>query len=291
MTFRLSFRHVPNNRRPSWPELALLAFIILGGAGLRLLWISAPLLDNHRWRQVDTAGIARSFYEDRFNIFYPEVNWGGRDGYVESEFPLLPATVALLYKAVGEERPALGRFVVMLFSTATIGLLFGLGVELLGVAGGLGAAFLMAVSPTAVYFGRTFMPDSVMLFFWVGGVWGFLRYFRSGSRRALVVGSAAATLACLVKIPALQMFAPIAAAAWQFRGREALRDRSLLMALLVPLTLTAAWYLHAFLLYERTGLTFGILVHPARTYPPAIAPGPWNVAFSKWSNLPDAAGQ
>jgi len=281
---------VTNHAPLSRPDLALLVFIILFGASLRLLWIESPLLDNHRWRQVDTAGIARSFYEDRFNIFYPQVNWGGHDGYVESEFPLVPALTAVLYNVVGEERPFLGRVVVMVFSTATIWLVFGLGAELLGAGGGLAAAFLMAVSPTAVYFGRTFMPDSVMLFFWVGGVWAFLRYLRSGSRRALWLGSGATALACLVKIPALMMFAPIAGAAWYVNGRAALRDRALIMAVVAPLVLTAAWYMHAFFLFERTGLTFGILAHPARTYPPDIAPGPWPYAFSKWSNIPMLTG-
>ena len=36
-----------------------LAAIVLLGIGLRLLYISSPLLDAHRWRQIDTAVMAR----------------------------------------------------------------------------------------------------------------------------------------------------------------------------------------------------------------------------------------
>ena len=134
------------SHRPTRVQLLVLVFIVLLGASLRLLWIQAPLLDAHRWRQVDTAGITRSLYEDRFNVFYPQVNWGGANGYVESEFPLLPAITAALYEVMGPQ-DYLGRVVVMVFSTATIAATFWLGAELLGPVAGLAAAFLLAVSP------------------------------------------------------------------------------------------------------------------------------------------------
>ena len=38
-----------------------LAAILLLGIGLRLLYITSPLLDAHRWRQIDTAVMARYF--------------------------------------------------------------------------------------------------------------------------------------------------------------------------------------------------------------------------------------
>lgn len=271
-------------RRPGRLDFALLVFILCIGAGLRLLWIRAPLLDAHRWRQTDTAGIARSLYEDRFNVFYPQVNWGGRAGYVEAEFPLIPAITAGLYEVFGPQ-DFLGRVVTVVFSLGAIVVTFALACDLLGAGGGLAAAFLVAVSPAGAFFGRTFMPDSAMLFFWLAGLFGFVRYFRTGSGRALVWASAAAAMGCLVKIPAVMMFAPIAGAALHFRGFSVVRDRRVIVALAVPFLITVAWYWHAFRLYEATGITFGILVHPARTYPPSIAPGPWPYAFSKWSSL------
>ena len=80
-----------------------LAAILLLGIGLRLLYITSPLLDAHRWRQIDTAVMARYFYEDSLNPLYPQVNWGGARGYVESEFPLVPFIAALLYFAFGPD--------------------------------------------------------------------------------------------------------------------------------------------------------------------------------------------
>jgi uncharacterized membrane protein len=77
--------------------------ILLLGLVLRLLFITAPLLDAHRWRQIDTATMARYFYQDSLNPLYPQVNWGGPEGYVESEFPLVPWIAALLYYAFGPD--------------------------------------------------------------------------------------------------------------------------------------------------------------------------------------------
>jgi hypothetical protein len=89
----------------------------------------------------------------------------------------------------------------------------------------------------------------------------------------------------LAKLPAILVLLPIAAAVWHIRGMRGLMDRRLWIAVAVPLLITAAWYVHAYFIYRQTGLTYGILAHPARTYPPSIAPGPWPDVFSKWSTF------
>lgn len=272
------------SRQLARPSLLPLAIILLLGASLRLLWIKTPLLDGHRWRQVDTAAIARNLYEGGFQLFHPQVDWGGHPGYVEAEFPVLPAIAAVLYHLVGQE-DYYGRLIAVAFSTATIAVTAALAARLLGAGAGLAAAFLVSASPSAVFFGRTFMPDSPMLFFWVSGVFAFVEYFRTGKSGWLTAGSAATALACLGKIPAVMMLAPIAGVAWHARGAAALRDRRLWLALGAPMLVVAAWYWHAYQLYLDTGLTFGVLAHPAKTYPIDIAPGPWKYAFSKWSTV------
>jgi hypothetical protein len=261
-----------------------IAAIVLLGIGLRLLFISSPLLDAHRWRQIDTAVMARGFYEDSLNPLYPQVNWGGAHGYVESEFPLVPLVAALLYFVFGPD-DRLGRLTSIAFSAGLIVLVYLLVQAMRDRPAGRAAAFLVAVSPGAVYYGRTFMPDTAMLCFSVGALFGSIRYLQTGSTRALAWGCAALSAAMLVKLPAILVLLPIAAAAWQARGRAALFDRRLWLALIGPLVLTAAWYVHAYFIYRETGLTYGILAHPARTYPRSIAPGPWPDVFSKWSTI------
>jgi hypothetical protein len=261
-----------------------LAAILLLGVGLRLLYISSPLLDAHRWRQIDTAVMARYFYEDSPNPLYPQVNWGGPRGYVESEFPLVPFIASLLYFVFGPD-DRLGRITTVAFSAGLMILLYLLVRTMRGTPAARAATFLVAVSPGAVYYGRTFMPDTAMLCLSVGALFGIVRYLQTGSTRALAWGSAALAAAVLVKMPAVLVLAPIAAAAWQARGRAALVDRRLWIAVGVALAIAAAWYVHAYFIFRETGLTYGILAHPARTYPPEIAPGPWPDVFSKWTTL------
>jgi 4-amino-4-deoxy-L-arabinose transferase-like glycosyltransferase len=264
-------------------RLALAAILLLG-VGLRLLYITSPLLDAHRWRQTDTAVMARYFYEDSLNPFYPQVNWGGARGYVESEFPLVPFIAALLYFVFG---PAdmWGRVTSVAFSAGLIVFVYLLMRDIRGPSAGRAAAFLVAVSPGAVYYGRTFMPDAAMLCLAVGALYGFVRYLQTGSTRALAWGSASLALCILVKLPGILVWCPIAAAAWHVRGRGALGDVRFLAAVAVPVLLAAAWYTQAYLIFRDTGLTFGILAHPARTYPATVAPGPWPDVFSKWSSV------
>jgi predicted membrane-bound dolichyl-phosphate-mannose-protein mannosyltransferase/uncharacterized membrane protein YhdT len=260
-----------------------LAFILLLAAVLRLLYVDAPLLDAHRWRQVDTAFMARAFYESGINPFRPEANWGGAHGYVESEFPLLPAIVAVLYHVFGPDE-TWGRLVVAAFSVGAVVLTYLLARQLLGPPAGLAAATLVAVSPSAVFYGRAFMPDTLMVFFSLGGLLGFIRHSESSSRRALVWGSLSLALAILVKLPGVLVIAPIACAVWKNRGRNALRDPRLVVALTIPCLAAAAWYLYAYSIYLHTGLTFGV-IGTTKTYPLDVGPGPWPTAFSKWSSV------
>lgn len=271
--------------RAGWPgplRLPLpLVIILLVAAALRLLYIGAPLLDAHRWRQVDTAQMARFMYEDGFNLLWPQVNWGGERGYVESEFPLLPALTAVLYHVLGPDE-MWGRLIVVAFSLGIVGLVYVLGREVLGRSAGLAAAALVAVSPAAVFYGRAVMPDTLMVFFSIAAIVGMYRHLETGSRWWLVICGASFGLAVLVKLPGVIVAAPLAALLWTHRRVPAARRPQVLAALAVPLLVAAAWYWHAFGIYRDTGLTFGVF-GTTKTYPREVADAVWTEAFPKWS--------
>ena len=81
----------------------VLTLLVLAGISARLLTLTIPAFqDPHAWRQYDTAAIARNFAEGPFHILYPQVDWRGNSpGYVESEFQIYTATVAVLYRLFG----------------------------------------------------------------------------------------------------------------------------------------------------------------------------------------------
>jgi 4-amino-4-deoxy-L-arabinose transferase-like glycosyltransferase len=201
---------------------------------------------------------------------------------VESEFPVVPVLMALSYAVFGVHEIA-GRLIAIAFSVAAIAAIYLLAKDLLGTPAGCAAAFLLAISPSAVFYGRTVMPEAPMLFFSIAGVLGFTRYLRGGSRRALVWGAVATAFAALAKLPAVVILAPIGVVALQSRGRRVFADRTLLAALAAVFIVVAAWYAHAFFIYRSTGLTMGIF-YPTQTYPLAVAPGPWH-PLPKWSTV------
>jgi 4-amino-4-deoxy-L-arabinose transferase-like glycosyltransferase len=237
----------------------------------------------HAWRQLDTVAMARNFYEGSFWPFDPQVNWGGRHGYLEAECPLIPALIAVVYRIVGPHEIA-GRLVIIAFSIALVWATYRLALILDGRRSvARGAAFLMAVSPAAIFFGRIVIPDTPMVFFTVLTLVGFAEFSRNGSVRWMVTGASALTIACLLKLPAVFVGPAIVALLVGQRRWSAFRDPRVWLAGVVPLAITAAWYWRAHVVFEQTGLTMGILGAPAKIYPAYISPGPWTNVFSKWS--------
>lgn len=260
----------------------LFAILLLGGA-LRLLSFAAPPLDAHSFRQIDTYAIARNFAERSFVPFEPQVDWGGRAGHLEAEFPAIPALVAVLYRLFGIHE-VLGRVVVLPFALALIWCVYRLALALDGrepVA--RAAAFLVAISPATVFFGRVLMPDTPMVCLSTYALVAFVEYARGGPARWLWIGAVTLALACLIKLPAIVIGPAVVAALVRGRGWSVLRDVRIWAAAGITLGLTAAWYWHAHQIFERTGLTFGIFGVQAKVYPSYVGPGPWPGEYSKWS--------
>ena len=79
-------------------DTALLA--VLATALLARLWyLDSPLIDAHSWRQITNADIARHFIST-LDFLHPQVSWGGRDGVVGMEFPLLQWLTGVLWRVV-----------------------------------------------------------------------------------------------------------------------------------------------------------------------------------------------
>jgi 4-amino-4-deoxy-L-arabinose transferase-like glycosyltransferase len=266
-------------RLPDFPLLLILGF----GIYLRSQYLQLPMAEAHRWREITNADIARNFYERSMNLFLPQVNWGGAGHpYVGMEFPLLQWLAALLYFPFGEHA-VIGRLISMAFSVGTIWVIYALGTRLFGRPAGRAAAFLFAISPSAVFFGRFFISDTPMVFYSVAAVLAWVVYLEKPSRAACIAGTVCAALAFLVKIPAVMILVPIAWAAWEARGWTALKDRGLVGGIAIAILATGLWYWHADAIYHRTGLSQAIW-HPSGNYGPPIsrAAGPF-IGIYHWA--------
>jgi 4-amino-4-deoxy-L-arabinose transferase-like glycosyltransferase len=267
-----------------WTRYAPIVAIVVLGAALRLLYFTAPLADAHRWRQIDNVAIARHFAQGPFDILHPQVNWGGPgDASVEMELPLLPAIIAVFYKMFGENY-LFGRSVVIVFSLGTVVALYVLGRRIFGEAAGRAAAFLFAVSPTAVYFGRAVIVDTPTVFFSVVAILAFLIYTETDKPKFAVLGGICLALAWMVKLPAFLTLGPVAFIGLRARRFGIFRDGWFLAAVAFAFVFTALWYWHANNLYLRTGLTVGIW-RGAGTYPGILGElAGTTTTFTGWSS-------
>jgi 4-amino-4-deoxy-L-arabinose transferase-like glycosyltransferase len=176
-----------------------LLLIIAGAAIFRFYKINSPILDLYPVRQEMCAMIARNFLSNGFNFFRPQLDWfGSQDSVWSMELPLISYLTALLYKFFGV-RELLGRVVAVIFSLGSIVLYYKFLRLFFKEKVALLAAFFFSFTPLNVYFSRTFMPESLMLFFCVGMYYYFCLWLKNDRLHTLLLSSIFAALALLSK--------------------------------------------------------------------------------------------
>ncbi|MEO6835390.1 MAG: glycosyltransferase family 39 protein [Candidatus Tumulicola sp.] len=234
-------------RRETWWTLGVAAIVLLALA-LRLHGINNPILDHPGWRQGDTAAIARNFARLQFNFMYPQTLYNGPPpNYVELELQIVPFLTATLYKVFGVHE-IFGRLVTLAFSLATVVTLAHFARWLFTSSlAGITAAFFFAVFPGSVYYGRSFMPDTAMVFFLTAALYGLARFLLEDptlAPRMLARTAALLTFAYLAKPVAVIAVLPLAAVVAQ-RLRAGLATRASAAAVLLIVPLAILW------LYDR----------------------------------------
>ncbi|MEO6990768.1 MAG: glycosyltransferase family 39 protein [Candidatus Baltobacteraceae bacterium] len=204
-----------SDRLAVWGWRLALGGVVLIGFVLRLHGIHDPLLDHPGWRQGDTAAIARNFATLDFNPFHPQTDYNGPPpNYVELELQIVPFLAAILYKLFGVHE-IFGRVISIAFSLGTVGVLYSFGRYVFGSRlAGLSAAALFAIYPGSVYYGRTFTPDTTMVFFLTAALYAATRWVWESDGRSWQRFWPAALLtggAVLAKPVAIVALVPIAA--------------------------------------------------------------------------------
>lgn len=179
----------------------------------RLYRIDAPVADWHSWRQSDTAAVARNFIKFGFDPLRPRYDdvsniQSGMDnpqGWRMVEFPLYQ----LVSASVAVKLPVLSlevwmRLINILLQAGTAVLLFAIVSVYLGWPTGILAAFLFAVLPYNIYYGRTILPDVSCVFWAVLSIYALDRFFRmkrmeNGNLPWFIVSAAAGALSILTK--------------------------------------------------------------------------------------------
>jgi len=235
-----------------WLYLLLLLALIV-----RTYHLAYPPWDYHNWRQTQTLMIARDLARHGSHLLSPQMQWitgddPPRPTYHSGEFSLESMLAASLYRLFGESELA-ARLVVIAFSLLGIYFLYSLLARRAGVHAARLGAFIYALLPYSLFFGRVFMPMLPALTLALGGLNYLDHWTDDRSRSKLAAASLLLALAILqhltiafVALPALYLF-------WKAYGIRLLaRAESYGFALVVGLP-NAAWYLHAQALGSLSG--------------------------------------
>jgi hypothetical protein len=224
----------------SWLIVAilLLAFV------LRLYRIHYPLLDWHSFRQADTASVTREYLKaDQIDLLHPKYHdlsdiqsgLANPEGYRMVEFPIINGLIAgflRLSQTLGcnFDLVIVSRLFSIVASLLAIYALYRL-IKLIDTQSlALLAAFIYAVLPYAVYYGRTILPEPFMLAFSLLSIWQWAEFCQSQSRKKhgpqkftwlhYLIALLSLALAALLK-PFIAFLAPVyLAIAWYYLDRK-----------------------------------------------------------------------
>ncbi len=234
--------------------------IFVCGAGFRALDLGHGIDGGIResWREADYGAVARNFLREGMDIRFPRIDWRGEGpGFAEMEFPVIPWTMAALYRLFGVHE-IYGRLISCVFGLLTLLVFFALARRLLPDAGALFASGLFALAPLSVRVSNAIQPESVMLFCYISAVLAFLRWQEKETWTRWLAAILVTAAAILIKIPAAHIGVLFVLLIVRARGWKGLfRPRVLTFGFLALLP-AAFWYVHAHRLWLEFGNSLGV---------------------------------
>lgn len=250
------------------PSVLYFLLVLVVAFCVRTINLNSPVVGHHSWRQSQTASIIRNFAEDRYNLLYPQVDWGGGPpGYIESEFPIYQFISATGYKLFGIHE-CIPRLVSIFFGLLTIVFLYLLVKEICNVKAALWTAFFFSILPLSIYFGKAIMPTAMLLCLCTIALYAFYRWYLHNSLMMLVFSALSLSVAVMIKPYMLTLGLPLAYLSFRkFKIKTFIRPELLVFAVIVFVP-SILWYYHAHQLELQTGLSVGV----------------WGFGSDKWGN-------
>ncbi len=206
--------------------------------------LTAPLLDLHYHRQVNTASIARGYWRDARPIQEPRIDWdGASDRLAATELPVYMWVYGKLWPVAGLGEKW-GRLLSVAASLLTALLLFILFEKEFGREAALWGASLFSLLPVEAYFGRTVQPEATALLALIGALVFWSRCLENDRPWGAWAGATfCAFIAVGLKLPYAHILIPLAGLTWRKLGRRAVTDWRMHAAGLLSMGGAIAWYL------------------------------------------------
>lgn len=224
--------------RLRWGLIAVLCV----AAWYRLRNVTTPLIETFADREIYDAYVARAFYTHGFNLLNPPIQEGIAFGVLDNQFEIYPFVVAAGYLLFGEQ-VVLGRLVSIACALLSVVLVYKIAAFCEDRLQGIFAGLILALSPIHIYFSRAFIAESMLMSFWLAGVYFFLRWTRDERRMSYTLSIVGMALGVLVKIFPIAFLAVLLPYGL-YRLPRTRRNLSLLAAYAaVPAAAGGYWYL------------------------------------------------
>lgn len=175
-------------KKYSW---LFLLVIILGGFFVRLYRFNNPIADWHSWRQTDTSAVSIFLVQDNYDVLHPRFydlsnipsGINNPQGLRFVEFPIFNLLQAGSYDLFGVlPIEQWGRLVTIFGSLASMFFLYKLVRKHVDPIAGFTTAFFFAFLPFSIYYGRTILPDQLMVTATLGGIYFFDLWIEKNSQ-------------------------------------------------------------------------------------------------------------
>lgn len=227
--------------RPRGRTLLLLALLAVA-ALMRLYHFQTPLLDQLYVKQIHVANHARNIAKTPLNplrFSFDFLDEQGKPMVLTEEVPLYNGLLGASYHVFGEQE-WLGRVWSLLATLVAILAFYDLMRQEYDEQTGLVAAFLLAMTPLSIFWGRAVLPDPWMMACMILAVSFYRRYLDGDRPRWLVAAALAGLAAAAFKTYGLLVLAPLADMAYRRGGWKAWfspRFLALGAAITVPIAL------------------------------------------------------
>jgi hypothetical protein len=238
------------DRRRLWEhaaEAVFVAVVLAAFVAAVAPTLDQPLLENHAFRQTQTAYTARIYHQQGIDLLHPKLPVLGEPFEVPFEFPLLQAAASVVMDAgVGDDLAM--RLTGLACFLLTALLLYGLVRHVAGRASAIAAFVAFVATPFALVWSRTSMIEYLATAGAVGFTWATVAW-RDSRRPGLAAVALMAGLVGLLVKPTTAAFWILPALAYRptgTRSDDKRRTIAVLAALaLVPLAAAAIWTRHA----------------------------------------------
>jgi hypothetical protein len=226
-----------------------LAGVLVLAALIRLPQITAPLADNLQVKQIYVSNKARSIARAPLNPFRNTLDFLDEQGQrltLTEEVPVYTGLLGLTYRLLGE-RDWLGRFLSLIGTLVAIAAYADLTRREFGQWIADVGAFLLAVAPLFIFYGRAVLPDPWMLAAMLIAAACYRRHLDGAGRGWLIAAACAAAMAPLFKYYGVMILIPLAGMTLHctdHRDRRGLRFLVVSAATVVPVGL---WMFAVFL--------------------------------------------